>query len=300
MNNFRVYFRYQFNQNYFTSSIFHDEHLFSFINSLIQSNKMNPSSENEQIPQMKMKFANIDSMVNKVHDIMLTKLSNVNFVFELNGDIVKLPANKAILSASSPVFNAMFNGDMKEIGDVKITDASPAEFEEFLQLFYKNPVVLTMNNLAGVFKLLDKYDVAEAIQNCADFLKENLTIDNVLLALYLAIKYQFNSLKFWCEALIQKNIKKVFDMFDLENTTVTMKMSSNQKFIPEDDLESLFVRVLAISKQAHVTQTNRIDFLRTINVYSVKMSKKDEWCNSFELNEDAITFYLSGNQGLIT
>lgn len=56
----------------------------------------------------------------------------VQFVFENGNDVVKISAHKAALAALSSVFNAMFNGELKETGDVKITDASPEPFQEIL------------------------------------------------------------------------------------------------------------------------------------------------------------------------
>lgn len=98
--------------------------------------------------------------------IMREEMADVQFIFELNGDnsngndvneppaakiartcqksessgsnsdrIVKIPAHKKVLAASSPVFDAMFNDLLKENGDVKIGDISANAFREFLQIF---------------------------------------------------------------------------------------------------------------------------------------------------------------------
>lgn len=47
----------------------------------------------------------------------------------------KLIAQKYVLAATSPVFEAMFLGPMKESGDIVVKDASPDVFKVFLDLF---------------------------------------------------------------------------------------------------------------------------------------------------------------------
>lgn len=84
------------------------------------------------------------------------ELADVNFLFKNEGKAVKVPANKAILAALSPVFRAMFFGQLQEKGDVDIVDATSDGFKEFLQLFY--------------------------INNFANWLTANLTPENVCFA----------------------------------------------------------------------------------------------------------------------
>lgn len=108
---------------------------------------------------------------------------------------MKIPAHKELLAVSSPVFNAMFNGELKEKSDVKIVDASYEAFKEFLQFFYENKVKLTMGNIVEVLNLVNKYDIAVGSKIVTHFLMENLTSDQILWGLHLAVKYQHKNLK---------------------------------------------------------------------------------------------------------
>lgn len=56
---------------------------------------------------------------------MRSKNADVQFIFNFDEKTMKLPAHKDVLVASSPVFNAMFNGELKEKGNVEIVDATP-------------------------------------------------------------------------------------------------------------------------------------------------------------------------------
>lgn len=118
----------------------------------------------------------------------MSKEPDVCFIFDVENDVLRLPANKGILAATSPAFDAMFNGDLKEHGDVKIVDVSPAAFKEFLQLMHGKKARLTLNNIAEVLKLVDKYDAVNCLFTCINFSKKNLTIDNIVRGLHLAIK----------------------------------------------------------------------------------------------------------------
>lgn len=51
----------------------------------------------------------------------------------------------------------MFYGDLKEEGDVTISDATIGAFQEFLQFFYLTDVAFTIENAAEVMNLVNKY-----------------------------------------------------------------------------------------------------------------------------------------------
>lgn len=147
----------------------------------------------------------------------MTKSPDVHFIFEEGNDVLRIPTNKDVLAASSPVFNAMFNGDLTETGDVKMVNASSAAFKDLLQFFYSRQVQLTMDNIAEVLKLIDKYDVADAIPICVDFLKDNLTISDILWGLNLAVMFHLDELKAFCTGEIQRNSKVVWNMFEIRD-----------------------------------------------------------------------------------
>lgn len=73
----------------------------------------------------------------------------------------------------------MFNVELREEGDVMTVDSSREAFEEFLQFFYRQQVKLTIDNIAQVLKLLDKYGVTDCLPICNAFLQEQLMIDDI-------------------------------------------------------------------------------------------------------------------------
>lgn len=156
-------------------------------------------------------------MLKKFVQVMKTQYTDVKFCFDCDGDICKLPAHKGVLAATSPALNAMFNGALKEKGDVEIKDTLPAVFEDFLNFFYGKPMQLSMDNVAEVLKLADKYDVKDCLPIRVDFLKENLTLDDIVWGLHLALQFQLDDLKVFCMNKIQGNFEKVWSLFDIKD-----------------------------------------------------------------------------------
>lgn len=171
-----------------------------------------------------------NDLVQVFQKMMKSKIPDVQFIFEGNADeeATKIPAHKDVLAAMSPVFNAMFNSELKEKGDVKIVDASAAAFEEFLQFFYKDQVKLTMENIDDVLNLANKYDVSDYFQMAIEFLKEHLNNENLIWGLQLAVKYESDDLKQFCRQAIENDPKAlgVFNTDDGDAPTKKRRLSS--------------------------------------------------------------------------
>jgi len=94
----------------------------------------------------------------------------------------EIKAHKAILSARSPVFAAMFNSDMKEKGleRVNISDISPDNFNEFLRFIYTDRVQLTEGNAEHLLAAADKYLLPSLKWKCEEYLIKYLTTENCI------------------------------------------------------------------------------------------------------------------------
>lgn len=228
-----------------------------------KTSKPSTSSLTTQLSNSEQKSYNRESMLQKFIGLMRAKNADVQFIFDCDEKIIKLPAHKEVLSAWSPVFDAMFNGELKEKGNVEIVDATPGAFEEFLQFFYGNQMKLTMDNVADVLQLVDKYDVGDCFEICVDFLKQNLTTDYVLWGLNLALRFQLDDLQAHCTKKIQKNFKKVWDMFDIR-TDGKVRLISNpdDHFLCDKDIENILQHVCVISKKIVFNLSDQVSRLR--------------------------------------
>lgn len=136
--------------------------------------------------------------------------SDVHFGFIVEQQLERVPAHKSILAKGSEVFQSMFYGKLREEGDVDIVDAPIDAFKAFLWFFYSDDVTVTEDNLASVMYLADKYDVAECIEICEEFINESLTIENVLSFYELAINFNRDELKSKLEQRINEEASILF------------------------------------------------------------------------------------------
>lgn len=128
--------------------------------------------------------------------LLNTILSDVSFVFvdefsEEERLSEPIPAHKYILSISSPVFFAMFHGEMAEKTDqIEMPDCDKNSFVQFLTFLYTDSCALSMDNVASVFYLGKKYMVPSLIDYCTNYLIKNLTAQNVFSILSLAEQFE--------------------------------------------------------------------------------------------------------------
>ena len=91
-----------------------------------------------------------------------------------------ISAHKLVLSSSSPVFEAMFYGELAETTDsIELPDC---EYDSLLELFryiYSDEVTLSGSNVMGVLYLAKKYMVPSLADRCTKYLHDNLDPSNV-------------------------------------------------------------------------------------------------------------------------
>ena len=106
-----------------------------------------------------------------------------------------IPAHKFVLSIGSPVFEAMFYGQLAETRDsIELPDC---EYESLLELFrymYSDEANLSGSNVMGVLYLAKKYMVPSLAENCTKYLQDHLDPSNVFSILPSAQKYEEENL----------------------------------------------------------------------------------------------------------
>lgn len=229
----------------------------------------------------------------KCYKALVKQSLDVQFIFGNDNDTIKVPANKVVLAALSPVFNAMFNGELKENGNVKITDASPEAFQEFLQFFHDSQVKLTMENIAEVLILIGKYDVPDCFAVCSDFLKKNMKIDDIFWLLHLAVEFHLDDLKRFCGHMIQKNCRTVFDMISFDGEKLRITAADHARQLEADELEKIYPHIIALSKNVMSNMADEMDLsLLPITLTTEKFTNCDYV--TYHAN-NIIEFTLNGN-----
>lgn len=213
------------------------------------------------------------------------EFADVEFVVkQKNGDQKRIPAHKLILAFSSPVFRQMFYGDLQEGAVVNICDVTGEAFSEFLQFFYKAEVQLTPENIAGVLKLIDKYDTPNCYPVCEVFLNNSVTSQHAYCYFELAHSFQLSAhLIDKLENIICKNMYSVFGKGHPGGSEQTLL----QKILQSNKLKATPMDIFnAVTKWATVSLQNKGQL---ITVHSIKHELGDCFnripFQSMELNE---------------
>ena len=136
------------------------------------------------------------------------RLSDVKFVAKKN-DVESeskkvIPAHKFILVIGSPVFEAMFYGELAETEDtIELPDC---DYESLLELFrylYSDEVNLSGSNVMGVLYLAKKYIVPSLTDKCVEYLKGKVDPSNVFSVLPSSLKYEEKALEDRCWKVIE-------------------------------------------------------------------------------------------------
>ena len=136
------------------------------------------------------------------------RLSDVKFVVaNSNGESESkqvIPAHKFILAIGSPVFEAMFYGELAENRDtIELPDC---DYESLLELFrylYSDEVKLSGSNVMGVLYLAKKYIVPSLTDKCVEYLKGKVDPSNVFSVLPSSLKYEEKALEDRCWKVIE-------------------------------------------------------------------------------------------------
>ena len=171
-------------------------------------------------------------------------LSDVKFVVpvsEAESETGKtIPAHKLVLAISSPVFYAMFYGQLAEAKDcVELPDCEYDSLLEFLRYLYSEEANLTGSNVMHILYLADKYMVPSLAEKCSEYLRENLSTANVFSILPHAQRFEEKDLEDRCWEVIEENTEEAVtsdDFVTLERSLIESVVKRKRLTIKEVDL----------------------------------------------------------------
>ena len=110
-----------------------------------------------------------------------------------------------MLSNGSPVFEAMFYGELAETkGSIELPDCEYESLFELFRYMYSDEVNLSGSNVMGVLYFAKQYIVPTLFEKCTKYLQENLDPSNVFNILSTAEKYEEKNLVDRCWKVIDK------------------------------------------------------------------------------------------------
>lgn len=143
-------------------------------------------------------------------------LSDVSFVVPVQLDENEnkrckkaIPAHKFVLAISSPVFFAMFYGELAEKSNsIVLPDC---EYESLLELFrfvYCDEVKLNEENVMQVLYLAEKYIVPSLVDRCTEYLENIVNVSNAFCVITHAQRYGDKRLAKQCWEMIDKHAEE--------------------------------------------------------------------------------------------
>ena len=151
-----------------------------------------------------------------------------------------IPAHKFILAISSPVFYAMFYGEMAETSDtIQLPDCDYESLLEFFRFLYSDKVNLSGSNVMQVLYLAKKYLVPSLADKCTEYLQEHLEASNVFSVLPQAQKFEDKDLEEQCWEVIETHTEKALtsdEFVTLERSVVESVVKRERLSVKEVDL----------------------------------------------------------------
>ena len=151
-----------------------------------------------------------------------------------------IPAHKFVLAISSPVFYAMFYGEMAETAStIELPDC---DYESLLELFrylYSDEVNLTGSNVMQVLYLAKKYLVPSLTGKCTEYLRKHLEASNAFSILPQAQKFEDRDLEERCWNVIELHTEEAVtsdDFVTLERSIVESVVKRERLNVKEVDL----------------------------------------------------------------
>ena len=151
-----------------------------------------------------------------------------------------IPAHTFVLAISSPVFYAMFYGELAETAStIELPDC---DYESLLELFrylYSDEVNLTGSNVMQVLYLAKKYLVPSLADKCTEYLREHLEASNAFSILPQAQKFEDKDLEERCWNVIESHTEEAVtsdDFVTLERSIVESVVKRERLNVKEVDL----------------------------------------------------------------
>ena len=179
-------------------------------------------------------------------------MADVHFLMVLGKDLdqnIVIPAHRFVLSISSSVFDAMFNGQLSDPSaedvTIEITDIEPAAFLNLLRFFYTDQVTLCPETVMATLYAAKKYAATLLEIACVDYLKKNLNGDNACMLLAQARLFDEPQLAALCLEVIDRSTAEAvsaesFTEIDYETLCIILQRDSLE--IKESNLYSSVLR----------------------------------------------------------
>ena len=149
----------------------------------------------------------------------------------------EIHAHKAVLSARSTYFEAMFSYDFKEADKNKVVLKDVVSFDLFynlLEFMYSDMTRINVKNVFDMLSLAEEYGVASYKEKCEILLSKYITISTVCLIFRYANEYNCERLKETCLVYMEENYDEViystgFEELDKDEILLIIRLCKDKK-----------------------------------------------------------------------
>jgi hypothetical protein len=143
------------------------------------SNLRRRNESDEDHPNKHFKLSTVHKRVASL--FLCSNWSDVTFVVGKHPRVQSFPGHRIVLSMSSTVFEAMFDGPLaSDKAEVRLTDEDPEAFKTVLRYLYTDEPQLNEKIVMATLHSAKKYKLDRLKEECEAFVIENLTCDNVI------------------------------------------------------------------------------------------------------------------------
>ncbi|XP_015766362.1 PREDICTED: BTB/POZ domain-containing protein 6-like [Acropora digitifera] len=165
-----------------------------------------------------------------------------------------IPVHKFVLSIGSPVFEAMFYGDLAETRDsIELPDCEYDSLMELFRYLYSDEVNLSGSNVMGVLYLAKKYIVPSLVDKCSQYLQDHLQPENVFNILPIAEKYEEKGL-----------IDQCWEVID----------NQSEEAVKSDGFAAIELSLLEAVVSRDTLSINEIDLFKAVDLWATKKCEK--------------------------
>ena len=161
-------------------------------------------------------------------------------IFIIGENKIEISANRALLSVHSPVFEAMFYGQMIESKlniKIPISDIEPEAFKGVLKYCYCNDPELNEDNIVFIKQIADKYQINGLSKLCDKQFLDYINHNNICKLLNESVLFKLDKfIKICMKSISNKNIGKYTKQIIESSYFMNMNINSIKLFIQSDDL----------------------------------------------------------------
>ncbi|XP_070581051.1 kelch repeat and BTB domain-containing protein 8-like [Ptychodera flava] len=150
------------------------------------------------------------------------------------------PCHRAVLSACSPYFKAMFTSGMEECNRREITlhDVDANSVGQILNYAYTSKLDLSMETVQNLFVAASMFQIHFIQETCAQFMSAHVDVNNCVSLFSFACSYNSQWLKRGSKELIEQNfhqLSKTDDFMELHGSELVCILASDNLNVQRED-----------------------------------------------------------------